>query len=48
MVGTLRFAHPTSQICRTFSGGRPMAALPPATTIGRSIRIGFAAISAIS
>ena len=31
-----------------FSGGLPIAALPPATTIGRSIRIGFATNSAIS
>ena len=32
----------------TLSGGRPIAALPPLTTIGRSMRMGLATISAIS
>ena len=31
-----------------FCGGRPSAALPPETTIGRSTMIGFAAMAAIS
>src|SRR5690349_4794646 len=32
----------------TFSGGRPRAARPPETTIGRSTMIGFFAIASIS
>lgn len=39
--------HP-QRIARAASGGRPSAALSPFTTIGRSIRIGLAAMALIS